>query len=59
MAQSQEPVNTDTESICEKLTEKEASKIIENGRAVGFVWYNEDVKIIKIVFYDGINYWII
>ena len=56
MAQSQEPVNTDTESICEKLTENEASKIIENGRAVGFVWYNEDVKIIKIVFYDGINY---
>ncbi len=36
-----------------QLTEKEAFKMIKNGCAVGFVWYNESAKITKIVFYGS------
>lgn len=47
--QSQEP--TITESTYNKLTEKEATNIIKNGGAVGFVWYDAQAKITKIVFF--------
>ena len=41
------------ESNFTKLTENEAFKMIKNGGAVGFVWYNESAKITKIVFYGS------
>ena len=42
-----------TESSLRKITEKEASEIIESGSAVGFVWYNEDAKITKLVLWGS------
>lgn len=44
---------SNVESNYIQLTEKEASKIIEDGGSVGFVWYNESAKITKIVFFSG------
>lgn len=41
----------DVKSNCRKVTEKEAAKIISDGAAVGFVWYNEKAEITKIVFW--------
>ncbi|MDO4394143.1 MAG: hypothetical protein Q4C80_06995 [Bacillota bacterium] len=41
------------ESKYKMLTEKEASRIIKNGSAVGFVWYNEDAEITKIVLWGS------
>lgn len=43
----------DVKSNCGKVTEKEAAKIIGDGAAVGFVWYNEDAEITKIVFWGS------
>ena len=36
-----------------KVTEKEATKMIGDGAAVGFVWYNEKAEITKIVFWGS------
>ena len=44
---------SDIESNYSQLTEKESFKMIKNGCAVGFVWYNESAKITKIVFYGS------
>lgn len=44
---------SDVESSCTKLTEKEAINIIKNGSAIGFVQYNKSAKITKIVFYSS------
>lgn len=44
---------SDIESNYSQLTEKEAFKIIEDGGAIGFVWYNKSAKITKIVFYSS------
>lgn len=44
----------DTESSFRKLTEKQAEEIIASEAATGFVWYNEDVEIEKIVFFGNI-----
>ena len=49
--QSQEPMIT--ESTYNKLTEDEATNIIKNGSAIGFVWYNAQAKITKIVFFGS------
>lgn len=43
----------DVKSNCGKVTEKEAAKIISDGAAVGFVWYNEKAEITKIVFWGS------
>ena len=45
---------SDVESSYTKLTDTEAFKIIEDGGAIGFVWYNKSAKIIKIVFYSSV-----
>lgn len=44
---------SDVESSYTKLTDTEAFKIIEDGGAIGFVWYNKSAKITKIVFYSS------
>lgn len=44
----------DTESSLRKLTERQAEEIIAGEDATGFVWYNEDVEIEKIVFFGNI-----
>lgn len=44
----------DTESSFRKLTEKQAEEIIAGDAATGFVWYNEDAEIEKIVFFGNI-----
>ncbi len=44
---------SDVESSFTKLTDTEAFKIIEDGGAIGFVWYNKSAKITKIVFYSS------
>ena len=49
--QSQEPMIT--ESTYNKLSENEATNIIRNGSAIGFVWYNAQAKITKIVFFGS------
>lgn len=49
--QSQEPMNTESSYI--ELTEDEATNIIRNGSAIGFVWYNAQAKITKIVFFGS------
>lgn len=49
--QSQEPMIT--ESTYNKLPENEATNIIRNGSAIGFVWYNAQAKITKIVFFGS------
>lgn len=41
------------QSDCRKVTEKEAAKIIRDGAAVGFVWYNENAEITKIIFWGS------
>ena len=43
----------DVKSNCRKVTEKEAAKMISDGAAVGFVWYNEKAEITKIVFWGS------
>lgn len=43
----------DVKSNYRKVTEKEAAKIISDGAAVGFVWYNEKAEITKIVFWGS------
>lgn len=45
---------SDVESSFTKLTDTEAFKIIEDGGAIGFVWYNKSAKITKIVFYSNV-----
>lgn len=49
--QSQEPMIT--ESTYNKLSENESTNIIRNGSAIGFVWYNAQAKITKIVFFGS------
>lgn len=44
---------SDVESNYTKLSDTEATKIIKNGGPVGFVWYNESAKIIKVVFFSS------
>lgn len=44
---------SDVESSYTKLTDTEAFKIIEDGGAIGFVWYNKSAKITIIVFYSS------
>ena len=41
------------ESHCRKLTEKGAYRLIDSGAAVGFIWYNENAEITKIVFWGS------
>lgn len=41
------------ESHCRKLTEKGAYRLINSGAAVGFIWYNENAEITKIVFWGS------
>lgn len=45
---------SDVESSYSKLSENQAINIIENGGAIGFVWYNKSAKITKIVFYSSV-----
>lgn len=45
--------SVNVESHCRKLTEKGADRLIESGAAVGFVWYNENAEITKIVFWGS------
>lgn len=45
---------SDVESSYSKLSENQAINIIENGSAIGFVWYNKSAKITKIVFYSSV-----
>lgn len=44
---------SDVETGYSKLSENQAINIIENGGAIGFVWYNKSAKITKIVFYSS------
>lgn len=45
--------SVNTQSSCRKLTAKGAYRMIESGAAVGFVWYNENTEIKKIVFWGS------
>lgn len=45
--------SVNTQSSCRKLTAKGAYRLIESGAAVGFVWYNENTEIKKIVFWGS------
>lgn len=45
--------SVNTQSSCRKLTAKGAYRLIESGAAVGFVWYNENAEIKKIVFWGS------
>lgn len=49
-----ESTGLDAESSFRKLTEEQAEDIIASDSAVGFVWYNEDAEIVKIVFFGSI-----
>lgn len=49
--QSQQPMIT--ESTYNKLSENEASNIIKTGSAIGFVWYNAESQITKVVFFGS------
>lgn len=45
--------SVNTKSSCKKLTKKGAYRLIDSGAAVGFVWYNENAEITKIVFWGS------
>lgn len=45
------------ESSFRKLSREEAEKLVSGGSATGFVWYNEEAEIIKIVFFGSTLYY--
>ena len=38
---------------CEELSEEQMTEMLEDGPAVGYIWYNDDLEIDKIVFFNS------